>query len=162
MTICFTGHRPKGYSFGFDEQHIDCIRLKKYLSDEIRRKIADGADTFISGMALGADMWAAEAVLDLKKEFPHIKLIAAIPYPEQSKGWSEKYALRYNAILSKCDEKVIISPHYHSSCMHLRNRYMVDHSDVLIAIFDDSKKGGTASTLNYAKKKGMEITVLIP
>ena len=63
MTVCFTGHRPQHFSFGFDESHPDCISLKKQLKEEIFRQIQNGADTFFCGMAQGVDTWAAEAVL---------------------------------------------------------------------------------------------------
>lgn len=162
MTVCFTGHRPQHFSFGFDESHPDCISLKKQLKEEIFRQIQNGADTFFCGMAQGVDTWAAEAVLLAKEQFTYLKLIAAIPCPDQPKRWSESSIKRYNDILEKCDEKIIISPFYHGGCMHQRNRYMVDNSDVLIAVYDSSESGGTASTVSYAKKNGKAIVHLIP
>ena len=39
---------------------------------------------------------------------------------------------------------------------------MVDNSDVLIAIFNGDPKGGTAYTVNYARKKGKEIVIINP
>ena len=114
-------------------------------------------------MAQGTDIWAAEAVIDVRENmYPYIKLIAAIPCPDQAKRWSRQSVLRYEQILKKCDEKNIISPFYHGGCMHQRNRYMVDNSDVLIAVYDNSEGGGTAFTVNYAKSKDKAIVYLIP
>ena len=31
----FTGHRPDKFSFKYNEQHIDCIRLKSILINQI-------------------------------------------------------------------------------------------------------------------------------
>mgnify|MGYP002508193063 CR=1 FL=1 len=42
--------------------------------------IADGFQTFISGMARGVDLWAAEIVLELRDEGAAIRLICASPY----------------------------------------------------------------------------------
>ena len=98
MTVCFTGHRPQHFSFGFDENHPDCILLKNQLKKEIFRQIQNGADTFLCGMAQGVDTWAAEAVLCAKEQFPYIKLIAAIPCPDQPKRWSASAIKRYNDI----------------------------------------------------------------
>lgn len=162
MTVCFTGHRPQHFSFGFDESHPDCIRLKENLKNEILRQINEGADIFICGMAQGTDIWAAEAVIEARENFPYIKLIAAIPCPDQANRWRKSAIERYDRILKKCDEKKVISPFYHAGCMHQRNRYMVDNSDVLIAVYDNSESGGTAFTVNYAKKLGKAIVYLIP
>ena len=57
---CFTGHRPE--KLGMPETEV-VESLKK----EIRTAIADGFQTFISGMARGVDLWAAEIVLALRE-----------------------------------------------------------------------------------------------
>ncbi len=161
MTVCFTGHRPKAFHFGFDETHPDCISLVENIKKEVESLIQYySADTFYTGMALGVDTWGAEAVIALKEKYPSIKLIAAIPFPNQSKSWSEDNAKRYKDILEKCDDHIIISPAYHKGCMHLRNEYMVDHSDIVLAVFDTTKSGGTASTVKYAEKQGKMIVHL--
>lgn len=162
MTVCFTGHRPKSLPFGFDEQAPQCIDLKKRLSDEIRNMIARGADTFYTGMALGVDTFAAEAVLREKIKHPKIRLIAAIPCPNQSQNWSNAAKARYETIIRQCDETVVVSPAYFPGCMHVRNRYMADHSDILIAVYNGNPTGGTASTVQYALKKKMTIIEIRP
>ena len=162
MTVCFTGHRPQSLPFGSDEQHLKCIELKARLATEIQDMIARGADTFYVGMALGIDTFAAEAVLKEKEDNPKIRLIAAIPCPNQSNSWSKENKERYDFILSQCDEKILVSPHYFPGCMHVRNYYMVDRSDILIAVFDGVSKGGTASTIEYAIKKNLTVIELRP
>ena len=162
MTVCFTGHRPQSLSFGFDESHPDCVDLKNRLFEEIGKLIEQGADTFYSGMALGIDTFAAEAVLQYKKENPSIRLIAAIPCPDQAVKWRLPDQKRYNSILAQCDQQVLVSPNYHRGCMHQRNRFMVDNAHVLIAVYDGISKGGTAYTVNYAKEKGLTVIELRP
>ena len=162
MTVCFTGHRPQSLPFGFDESHPDCLAIKAKLKDEIKRQIKNGAASFLSGMALGVDMWAAEAVLELKaKKYPFLSLTAVIPCPNQALKWNKDCKRRYDEILNACDEKIVTSPAYFAGCMHVRNKYMVDRSDVLIAVYNQSEKGGTASTVRYAKKKCKEIVEIL-
>ncbi len=161
MTVCFTGHRPQSFHFGFDETHPDCVSLIENIRKEIENLILHfSADTFYTGMAQGVDTWAAEAVISLKEKYPNIKLIAAIPCPEQSLKWRKSAIDRYNKILSHCDSQITTSPSYHRGCMHVRNRYMVDHSDIVLAVLDKTKSGGTASTVNYAEKQGKMIVHL--
>lgn len=64
--VAFTGYRPQKMPFGFDEQDERCVDFKKRLRDTIESFIWQGYQHFISGGALGMDMYAAEAVLDLK------------------------------------------------------------------------------------------------
>ena len=78
-TCAFTGHRPKG--LGYPESDGRCAALKEKLRSLIIRMIEEeGVTHFISGMAQGVDMYAAEIVLDLKQTYPYITLECAIPY----------------------------------------------------------------------------------
>lgn len=157
-TVSFTGHRPEKLNF-FGEDDPMCKELKRRLSDEIEKLIKDGAEMFCTGMALGVDTWAAEALLELQKTYSQIKLTAVIPCPEQSQNWSEKDKARYNSILARCNKKITTSPSYSKGCMAIRNKALVDMCDILIAVFN-GEKGGTMQTLNYAKSKGKKIVIL--
>jgi hypothetical protein len=45
--------------------------------------------------------------------------------------------------------------------MARRNRYMADQASMIIAVFD-GQPGGTRYTLNYAKKRGLSATIIMP
>ena len=78
-TCAFTGHRPKG--LGYPESDERCAALKEKLRSLIVKLIEEeGVTHFISGMAQGVDMYTAEIVLELKKQYPQITLECAIPY----------------------------------------------------------------------------------
>lgn len=158
--VSFTGYRPEKLPF-FSEEDSMCTKLKSRLSKQIKELIEDGAEEFFSGMARGVDIWAAEAVLELKRTYPKIKLIAVIPCPEQADKWSRSEQERYRGILELCDRLLVISPHYTKGCMLKRDRALVDMCDVLVAVFD-GQKGGTEYTVNYAKSKGRKTIVVLP
>ena len=80
--VCFTGHRPEKLT-----RH-ECQVIKD-LEAAIKKAIADGHNVFISGMAPGVDIWAAEIVLHLRDEGADIKLICAIPFEGFEKRWPE-------------------------------------------------------------------------
>ena len=157
--VSFTGYRPEKLPF-FSEDDPMCEDLKNRLSKQIEKLIKDGADEFFSGMARGVDIWAAEAVLELKRTYPNIKLTAVIPCPEQADSWSREDRDRYDRILEACDKKLVISPHYSKGCMQKRNKALVDVCDILVAVFD-GQSGGTKQTVSYAESKGRK-TVIIP
>ena len=141
-TSCaFTGHRKL-------ENDFSLRKLKKI----IKTLIEEGVTTFYAGMAIGFDLVAAEAVLALKKKYPSVKLVACIPCYNQEKTFPAEDQKRYVKILKKADEQVVLAEHYFSGCMQLRNRYMVDHADVLVA-YCHAETGGTAYTVKYFKKQ---------
>ena len=121
----------------------------------IRQAIADGYVTFISGMAWGVDIWAAEIILKLKYEGYPIHLVAAVPYDGFEKSWDDAWKKRYHAVLAQADIVKVICPHYHRGCFQVRNEWMVDRSARLIAAYT-GEPGGTKNTVDYAARKGVE------
>ena len=55
-TCAFAGHRPSLYRFGFDEEHTDCLKIKLLMAQHIAELISRGVSSFLSGMALGAEI----------------------------------------------------------------------------------------------------------
>lgn len=159
---CFTGHRPQSLPFRFDEQDERCVRLKSLLRKEIERQITEsGVTAFISGMAIGVDMYAAEIVLELKAVYPELTLEAAVPCASQADKWSAAMQKRYRDILRRCDKTTLIQRDYDNDCMHKRNRYMVDSSDTVIAVWN-GRPSGTGKTVRYAVNQGKTVTVIDP
>lgn len=149
-TVCFTGHRSQNLQCGFDEYHTVCLKIKHQLLRIIVGLIEKKHIThFVSGMAIGTDMWAAEIVLELKEEYPNITLEAAVPCISQENVWRDSLKRRYRDILSKCDSVTLLQEIYTSDCMIKRNRYMVDKSDYVVAVWN-GRQSGTGNTVKYA------------
>ena len=158
----FTGHRPKGLPFGYNEEDSRCKKLKKKLKKLIIHKVKEENTTnFLSGMALGTDMFAAEIVLELKRKFRNITLTAVLPCRTQAARWNKEAIARYELILAKCDKIIVLQDEYTPSCMHKRNSYMVEHSDCVIAVWSGIE-GGTANTIHFATERHLPVTVLDP
>lgn len=98
-------------------------------------------------------------MLKLRNDFP-ITLECAIPCPNQTLNWDVKDKLRYDSILKRADNVKLVSERYTAECMLKRNRYMVDKSELIIAVFNGIKKGGTWYTINYAKKENKVIVLI--
>ena len=146
---CFTGHRPDKMELGEKE-------IKPLLEKAIDEAIADGYVTFITGMAMGTDIWAAEIVLERKKRNKDLHLICALPHPnfESRRSMTEK--MRFNKIIKNADLVKEINDHYFTGCYQVRNEWMVDRSNLVIAVFN-GQKSGTKNTVDYAKRKGIKV-----
>ena len=46
--------------------------------------------------------------------------------------------------------------------MNIRNEWMVDRCDTLIAVWDESPTGGTTNCVGYAKQQGKKIITIKP
>lgn len=161
-TCCFTGHRPKKLG-GYDESSPIIANIKLRLRDEIIKADRAGYNNFITGMALGVDMWAAELVLEMMGGLSDgVTLTAALPFYEQCSRWPETSRIRWGRILEQCDQVVeVCEPGYAPWKLQKRNVWMVDRSSLVIAVWDNSD-GGTANCVRYAQKKNRKIVQITP
>ena len=140
---CFTGHRP---------EKLLCseIQVKNMLAKEITTALRQGKHTFISGMARGSDIYAAELVLEYRAQYPDIHLICALPHPDFEKHWSSEWQQRYRKILMAADYVKVICPVFSMSSYQLRNEWMVNHSSLLIAVYN-GRAGGTNTIIRIGR-----------
>ncbi len=158
-TCCFTGHRPGKLPWGTNEADPRCAALKASIARELEGLYQRGCRHFLSGMAQGCDLYFAEGVLALRDIHPDVTLEGAVPCPGQADRWPEGERRRWRAILDACDVETVVQRHYDRFCMHRRDRYMVDRSRCILAVFDGTP-GGTRYTLNYAMDRRLEILLL--
>ena len=111
-SCCFSGHRPSKLPWGYDESDPRCVEFKEKLSAVIGAVYDSGIKHFICGMALGCDMYCAEAVISLKKMHSEDTLQAAVPYRGQADNWNEYNRLRYDRIIDNCDEVTVLAESY--------------------------------------------------
>ena len=158
-SCCFTGHRPAKLPWRYREDDPRCQILKHRMEDAVALAYEQGYRHFICGMAMGCDLYFCECVMALREMQPDITIEAALPCPSQADTWPAAQKERYWRLVEACDFETMVSAQYTSSCMQRRDRYMVDHSSLLIAAFDGST-GGTRYTVEYAMRRGLFVVDL--
>lgn len=161
-TCAFTGHRPHNFPWKYNENDSRCEALKQVLSEQISLLANSGFNQFLSGMAEGADMWAALSILSLRENNPSIKLHCILPCTTQANNWSAPAQNLYHTILQQADSIIYVRRDYQTNCMLERNHFLVEHSSSLLSIYNGEPRGGTAATIRYARKLGRGITVINP
>lgn len=152
-TACFTGHRQvNGAYYNHDNATKEWVALRNHLQTTVQSFMVDGGvDHFISGMAIGVDSVAVESVA-LVRAFGHpASLTAAMPFPSQASAWPSAAQARWLELRGLCNENVVVSVDpYTPQKMQIRNVWMVDHSDYVIAVWDGVQRGGTWNCIQYA------------
>lgn len=162
IACAFTGHRPKGFPWKYNETAPGCVLLKKVLEEQIKMLADRGVTDFLSGMAQGVDLWCSQIVLGLQKENPALKLHCVLPCKEQDAKWTASAQELYRSILAQANEVVYVRQEYNRDCMLERNRWLVEHSSILLAVYNGDWRGGTAMTVRYAQKLGREVIIIEP
>ena len=148
---CFTGHRELPPQVA--------VALCHALDREIAALSARGVTEFRAGGARGFDTLAALRVIAAREKNPALRLVLYLPCRTQSDGWREGERALYADILSRADEVHYVSEAYVKGCMQMRNRALVDGSDVCLAYLTHSR-GGTYQTFAYALSRGVQVVNL--
>lgn len=157
MKIAFTGHRPHKLG-GYDNTNNKSVAIKNSIYEIVKslRNTGDCVE-FITGMALGVDMWAAELALSIKVPYH-----AYVPFKGQESKWPENSQNHYRVLIGHASSVTYVCPPgYAAWKMQRRNEAMVDDCDMLIAVWDGSS-GGTANCVRYAESKKRKIIRITP
>ena len=125
------------------------------IESENEKAVSDGFTVFLSGFADGVDQYFAEAVLELQAENPGLKLIAVLPYRKRVDSLRQNE--HTNALLDACAEVIVIQEEYKPNVYAKRSRYMAEHSDRVIAVYDGREKGGTVKTIRFVHQFRKEL-----
>lgn len=136
MKIALTGHRPQRLK---NQEALVRSWINDYLSN------GNFTEAY-SGMAMGADQIFAEECEKL-----NIPLVCCFPFKRTRFHPAEQ------SIMDKAKDIRFISDDYSKQSYWIRDKYMVDNCDVLLAVWDGIKAGGTWITLNYAEKIGKKV-----
>ena len=158
-SCCFTGHRPQKLPWGMNEDDPRCGALKAELDARLAAIYELGYRHFVCGMAIGCDMYFAEAVLRLREQHNDVTLEAAIPFGDQPGRWGQALRRRYNGLIDRADTVTVLQYGYTPDCMMRRNRYMVGRSSLMLACFN-GRPGGTMNTILYSERSGVKTVII--
>lgn len=118
------------------------------------------------GGALGGDMWSGEILLKMKQEpeYSDIGLVVVLPYPDHDERWDERSKKRLAFLIKHSAECITVGQKAWRESFMQRNRYLVDHADCLLAVYDNERsvRSGTGMTVHYAEKKGLPMKIIHP
>lgn len=146
-TAFITGHR-----FGFDDQIVNC-GINQLTDLALNR----GITTFLTGMALGTDLLAAQIWIERQLSWEAIR-----PCGDQCNEWTWKQQERYYKLLNKATKQKTLYSHYSKGVMQARNQYLVNNSDLCLTIWNGRKEGGTFLTIQMARKAKLPLIIFNP
>jgi len=141
-----TGHRPP--MLGGYDAHDKHDKIRAHMRQVLQAAKDYGLDpVVISGMALGIDQFWAESAIELE-----IQVIAAMPFPDMGSNWPAESRKKLQELLAKCSDVRYICGSYSQRAFLLRDEWMVDNANLLVAYWNGQRHGGTYHTVCYADK----------
>ena len=164
FTCCFTGHRPEKMPFTATYRPIQYAQYLRRIQMAIDKKRTAGCRDFYCGVARGFDLWAAQVLLKIKSENPNegLRLICVVPFENFYAHWQPEDYHTVQTVLDNADEVICLQRYYSRNCFVKRNHYMVDNCGHVIAGYDGQQKGGTFTTIAYARANGRQVEIVNP
>jgi len=155
-TCFFAGHRPYKFTYTPEEEQNFLLKLQNNISKTIDELLEKGYDTFLCGGTIGFDIMCAEAVIEVKKRLPNIRLVCMLPFENHHSSFPAEWHERFSKILEACDFIDYVSPEYVTGCYYDRNHNMIKNSSYMVTFFD-GKGGGTARVVAAAQSARLKI-----
>ncbi|WP_195985881.1 SLOG family protein [Clostridium sp. D33t1_170424_F3] len=97
-------------------------------------------------------------MLELRQTYTSLRLVCVLPCANQEERWTDEAKKRYFSILCRANRLICLHEQYTDRCMMERNRFLVDHTDSLLAVCNPRIRSGSTATLHYAQARGFPST----
>ena len=149
-TIYITGY--KSYELNiFKDDAPQVYYLKQFIKHKIEQLIDEGLEWVLIQGQIGVEMWAGEVVVELKAQYPDLKLGIITPFLNHTGRWNENNQAKYVALEKQADfvDSVYHSEYQGSFQFQRTDQFMLDHTDMTILIYDKEQEGSP----KYFKRK---------
>lgn len=135
----FTGPMLTRFKFKYNEDYQLCKKIKKSMMTQMKHLYNEkGVRRFYITGAVGVHIWARELALQLKSQpgYEDIELAIALPFPGYDRQWDVKSRKRMETLIRSSVECITLGKFASQENYVPTNRYLVDHSQFLIAARD--------------------------
>lgn len=152
--LLVTGYKAHELNI-FQPKHPGIAIIKLTLQRRLKAFLEEGLEWVIISGQYGVELWAAEAALQLKTQYPHLKLAILPPFLDHYKHWNEQKLHEYETVAQKADYINATSKRPYEGPWQYRanNEFLLNHSDALLIIYDEEKEGSPKYIFQKAQRK---------
>jgi uncharacterized phage-like protein YoqJ len=156
--LLVTGYRAHELSI-FDQKNKNIFYIKKAITSKLIPLIEDGLEWVITPGQLGVDLWACEVVIELKNQYPELKLSIITAFNNPEEKWKEDKKEYYYQILKGVDYYGVVSKQGYSGAWQFkaRDELLFRKTDGILLFYDEEAgEGSPKFMMERALKKQAE------
>jgi uncharacterized phage-like protein YoqJ len=151
--LIVTGYKPHELGI-FDDKHPGVRFIKKALEKRLVALLDDGLEWVIISGQLGIETWAAEVVIDLKKEYTDLKYAVITPFTDQEKNWNDMKKEKYHSIVARADYHTNLTKRPYEAPWQFieKDKFFMRNSDGILIVYDEENDGSPKFVKKSAEK----------
>lgn len=156
--LLVTGYRAHELSI-FDQKHKGIPFIRRAIAAKLIPLIEEGLEWVITPGQYGVDLWACEAVIELKKSYPHLKLSIITAFANQEEKWKEDRKKYYHDLLKGVDYYGSVSKEPYSGVWQFtaRDELLFRKTEGILLLYDeDAAEGSPRFMKEKALRKNVE------
>jgi uncharacterized phage-like protein YoqJ len=154
--VLITGYKASELGI-FSQKHPGINIIKKAVKKRVISLLEEGLEWVIVSGQWGVEIWAAEAVLELKEQYPDLRLAIITPFLEQEENWSEEKKGIYSSVIGRADyvNSVTKSKYEGPWQFKEKNKFVLRNSDGMILVYDEEQEGSP----KYMKELALKLAL---
>lgn len=154
-TLFVTGYRAHELGI-FDSKHPGIPFIKKALAARMIPLLEEGLEWIVTAGQYGVDLWACETALNLKTDYPGLKIGIITAHAAPEERWKEEKQEEFRRIAGAADYYGAVSnrPYEGSWQFRARDDLLMRKSDGLLLVYDEEAAEGSPK---YIKDKAVKL-----
>lgn len=141
--VLITGYKASELGI-FSLKHPGIPIIKKAIQKRLIALLEEGLEWVVVSGAWGVELWAAEAVLDLREgAYPELKLAIITPFLEQEEKWSDDKKNSYTSVVQRANYVNSVTKTKYEGPWQFkeRDKFLLRNSDGIILVYDEDTEG---------------------
>ncbi|UQZ86564.1 hypothetical protein SK3146_05857 [Paenibacillus konkukensis] len=140
--VLITGYKASELGI-FSLKHPGIAIIKKAIKKRLLSLVDEGLEWAIVSGQWGVELWAAEAALELREDYPQLQLAVITPFLQQEEKWSDEKKELYSGIMQRADYVNSVTKTAYDGPWQFRekNKFLLRNSDGILLLYDEEKEG---------------------
>jgi uncharacterized phage-like protein YoqJ len=151
--LLVTGYRAHELGI-YDQKHKGIPYIRRAIAAKLTPLIEEGLEWVITPGQYGVDLWACEAIIELKKSYPHLKLSILTAFINPEEKWKEDRKAYYQELLKGVDYYGSVSKEPYSGVRQFtaRDELLLRKTDGILLLYDEEAAEGSP---RFMKEKAL-------
>ena len=135
--LLISGYRSSDLGI-FSNQDPKLIIIKTLIKDRLVNFLDNDGEWLITGGQMGIEQWSIEVALELKNDYPQLKIALIRPFLDFGGHWNEDNQAKLAQLISVVDYSASISNQNYTNPGQLvgLNDFFVSHTDEAVLFYD--------------------------